>query len=74
METIKRSKPLILVEVHSIYNMYIVGKIFNELNIAVSENQPCAKCGKEIRVARNRAYPNRIVYCTACYLKYIETK
>lgn len=35
METIKRSKPLILVEIHSIYNMYIAGKIFNDLNYSI---------------------------------------
>lgn len=31
-ETIKRSKPLILVEIHSIYNMYVLGNMFNDLN------------------------------------------
>lgn len=30
-ETIIRAKPLILVEIHSIYNMYIASKIFTEL-------------------------------------------
>lgn len=35
VETIKRSKPLILVEIHSIYNMYIVGEILNNLNYGI---------------------------------------
>jgi FkbM family methyltransferase len=31
IKTIERSKPIVLVEVHSIYNMYILGEIFKEL-------------------------------------------
>ncbi len=45
-ETIKRSSPLVLVEVHSIFNMYIVGKIFNELNYSIDllKEEPDGRC------------------------------
>ena len=45
-----------------------------DLNTGVFESMPCAKCQKSIRVGMNRHYPNRTVYCKACYSAYLESK
>ncbi len=45
---------------------------FNEINLAVADEQACSQCSKQISVARNLAYQNRKVYCHECYLKYLE--
>ncbi len=47
--------------------------LYQELNTAVFEDDSCAKCTKTIRVAKNKNYPNRTIYCKSCYLQYLET-
>lgn len=45
-ETLKRAKPLILIEVHSIYNMYIVDSILRELeyNLELLKEEKDGRC------------------------------
>ena len=33
----------------------------------------CAKCGTLMTASKNTAYPERKIYCRACYLQYLET-
>lgn len=44
----------------------------SEMNIANLVAYKCSECSKEIQVSENRTYPDRKVYCTPCYLKYLE--
>ncbi len=46
--------------------------LYNEMNYAVYEEATCKKCAKDIRVAKNRKYTDRIIYCRPCYLEYLE--
>ena len=46
--------------------------LYAELNLAVTDEDACAKCGVSVRVARNKVYPKRTVYCKACYFAYLE--
>jgi len=32
----------------------------------------CANCGQVLRVAENRMFPQRNIYCKPCYLQFIE--
>ena len=48
--------------------------LLQEENLAVFENHACGKCAKQMRVAKNVKYPNRTIYCTACYLAHLETR
>lgn len=41
-------------------------------NAGVMNEQPCAKCGKNIIVSLNRTFKNRKVYCMDDYLQYLE--
>ena len=44
------------------------------MNGALFKEHECQKCGKEIQVAENRTFPDRIIYCRECYLKYLEER
>ena len=33
---------------------------------------PCGKCGIEVTASKNVAYPERKIYCRACYLQFLE--
>ena len=46
--------------------------LYQEMNMAVFEQKNCTKCQREIMVAKNRHYPNRLLYCSPCYLRFIE--
>jgi hypothetical protein len=46
--------------------------LLKQMNSAIFENQACAKCSKEIRVAKCFGYPERTIFCKSCYLQYIE--
>ena len=41
-------------------------------NSGVFENTHCGVCKKEILVARNNKYPNRMIYCKNDYCKFLE--
>ncbi len=41
-------------------------------NSGLMERGSCSECNKEIYAATNRTFPNRTIYCQACYLKYLE--
>ena len=41
-------------------------------NTAVFEEAKCRKCHTHINTAKNVTYPNRTIYCRACYLQFIE--
>jgi hypothetical protein len=49
-----------------------VEALYNELNAGIFTNESCFVCGKMVSTTKNRAYPNRKIYCRACYLKYLE--
>ncbi|MFH1253753.1 MAG: hypothetical protein V1664_05520 [Candidatus Uhrbacteria bacterium] len=49
-----------------------VRKLIMSSNSGVFENKKCSKCEKDMIVSKNLAYPDRVIYCNACYLKYIE--
>lgn len=58
-------------------NIHFVHRILNllrETNTGVMEEVVCAKCGTSILVAKNLAYPKRMVYCQDCYVQFLETK
>ena len=40
--------------------------------LAAFEMRACSGCGKEIRTSKNVRYPDRKIYCRACYLHYLE--
>jgi len=46
--------------------------IYRYLNKPEFIKTDCAKCQRELLVAKNFAYPNRKIYCHDCYLKYLE--
>ena len=41
-------------------------------NTGVFEKSPCEICHKEVTISRNPTYPNRRIFCKACYLNFIE--
>ena len=47
--------------------------LLEELNSAIPMEVECAKTGKKLRVAKNKVYPNRKIYCREAYLEYLET-
>ena len=51
-----------------------INELYAEMNYAVFEDIPCVKCAKPIRVAKNRHYPDRLIYCKECYLCYLEAQ
>ncbi|MDA1038607.1 MAG: hypothetical protein O2877_02885 [bacterium] len=44
-----------------------------EVNSAIPMEVTCAKTGKKLRVAKNKMYPDRKIYCREAYLEYLET-
>jgi len=46
--------------------------LWAELNMVQTTQGACHVCGKETVIAQNRTYPNRTIYCRACYLEYME--
>src|SRR3989339_541125 len=40
--------------------------------LAALERHTCAQCQKQILVSKCNRYPDRKIYCTACYLHYLE--
>jgi len=38
----------------------------------IAEKRICASCGQETVTYNNQAFPDRRIYCQACYLKYLE--
>ena len=36
------------------------------------EDRTCEKCSKKVLTTKNLTYPDRVIYCRACYLKYLE--
>ncbi|MEK7105336.1 MAG: hypothetical protein AAB865_01495 [Patescibacteria group bacterium] len=44
------------------------------MNLPLREVVNCAACHKSITVGKNKTFTARKVYCTDCYLKYLETK
>lgn len=54
---------------HFVYRMM---DLLQEDNLAVFEDWVCAKCSKEMRVAKNATYPHRTIYCESCFLAYLE--
>ncbi|PJA47241.1 hypothetical protein CO172_02525 [Candidatus Uhrbacteria bacterium CG_4_9_14_3_um_filter_36_7] len=58
-------------------NRHYIARMNNrtkESNAGMFEQTTCKKCSKEITIALNQTYPNRLVYCKECYLKYLEEK
>ena len=49
-----------------------INELYAEMNYAVFEDLSCAKCANSIRVAKNRHYPDRTIYCKECYLRFLE--
>ncbi len=41
-------------------------------NTGIFEERKCAKCEKTLTVATNRIWPDRKIYCEACYLNHLE--
>ncbi len=52
--------------------VYRIKQLSWEGNLGILEPNTCAKCGKQIQVAKNLTYPNRKIYCMEDYLRYIE--
>lgn len=48
--------------------------LVEEANSAIPMEAVCAKTGKKLRVAKNKAYPTRTIYCREAYLQYLEGK
>ncbi|MFH1253501.1 MAG: hypothetical protein V1664_04200 [Candidatus Uhrbacteria bacterium] len=46
--------------------------LYKEMNKPIFFDSACYNCKKTIRTAKNIAYPDRKIYCQACYLKYLE--
>jgi hypothetical protein len=44
------------------------------LNGAIFLKSACGKCGKPIEIAKNKMFPDRIVYCLTCYSTYVESR
>ena len=44
------------------------------LNLPLWEQKNCVACNASISVGKNKTFTARKVYCTACYLKYLETR
>jgi hypothetical protein len=49
-----------------------ISDLYREMNMPVFFETECQKCQKKILTAKNQAYPDRKIYCHACYLKYLE--
>ncbi|MEK7105338.1 MAG: hypothetical protein AAB865_01505 [Patescibacteria group bacterium] len=43
-------------------------------NSPIEEQATCGSCSQSITTYRNFSFPTRIVYCNACYLKFLETR
>ncbi|KKW37023.1 MAG: hypothetical protein UY82_C0004G0018 [Candidatus Uhrbacteria bacterium GW2011_GWC2_53_7] len=41
-------------------------------NTGVFESCTCETCQEDVTISRNPTYPNRRIFCKACYLEYIE--
>jgi hypothetical protein len=35
-------------------------------------NKTCSRCSKNLLISKNKKYPDRKIFCTQCYLRYIE--
>ena len=46
--------------------------LYQQMNTPIFEERVCASCGKGMTVAKNAAYPDRKMYCKACYFQYLE--
>lgn len=44
------------------------------LNGALFVQKSCGKCAKIIEVAKNKMFPDRIVYCLPCYHAFVESR
>lgn len=44
------------------------------VNKPLFDLRACQSCSKPISVAQNTAFPNRTIYCQACYLNFLETR
>lgn len=42
-------------------------------NTGVFEKQDCETCQKEVTTSKNPTYPDRRIFCKACYTKHIES-
>ena len=51
-----------------------IRELYAEMNIAVFVEANCAHCQKSIQTAGNSNYPNRQIYCSACYLNYLQSR
>ncbi len=51
-----------------------VEDLWREMNIFDFESRVCAKCSASLTVAKNKTFPERKIYCRACYLRYLETR
>ncbi|MBI4598772.1 hypothetical protein HY734_01080 [Candidatus Uhrbacteria bacterium] len=49
-----------------------IRELYEDMNIGSFTDASCRQCGKGLRIAKNRRYPDRTVYCKACYLAYLE--
>jgi hypothetical protein len=47
-------------------------EIYRQLNKPEFVGMVCQSCKKEIRVAKNYAFPDRKIFCRSCYNAYIE--
>lgn len=54
---------------HFIHRMVDVS---TKAQLCALETRKCSKCGKTILTSRNDAYPDRKIYCSEHYLKYLE--
>ncbi len=48
--------------------------LYLTMNRPEAEQKHCASCQKLISVGRNKTFPNRRVYCSSCYLKYLNVQ
>ncbi|PJA47240.1 hypothetical protein CO172_02520 [Candidatus Uhrbacteria bacterium CG_4_9_14_3_um_filter_36_7] len=49
-----------------------VRDLLAECNVGQYEKKFCGKCQKELIIAKNLKYQDRIIYCKPCYLNYLE--
>ncbi|MBU0531082.1 MAG: hypothetical protein ABIG32_00860 [Candidatus Uhrbacteria bacterium] len=54
--------------------VFRIQQMMRRANIAVFEEVRCAKCHQSLTVAKNLAFPQRTIYCEACYRAYMETR
>ncbi len=46
--------------------------LYDQINMPMFSETNCAQCDQKITVALNRAFPERTIYCKACYHRFIE--